>query len=226
MTRTAKLTLVVFSAIVLAATQLAYGQAQQQGANDARADKVLKSVKVKMGNLSDLSAVFKYSLENRQAKANKPMAKQGTIKMKKNKFRIEFPDQSLFCDGQNVWNYLKNEKEVSVSEYDPNEGFSMERMFRVYQADMKARYDNIEATNGKQAIKLSLYPTKTKSDYFRIEMWVDETQNLPLKMKVYGKNGSIVTYELTNVRVNGGVNDNEFTFRKELYPGVEVVDMR
>lgn len=191
--------------------------------NDAQADRVLKKVKLKMNGASDIKAKFKYSLENRATKS-KPMSKVGEIKVKKNnKFRINFTDQELICDGKTVWNVMKPEKEVNVSEYDPSESFSFDKIFKVYDDGMRTRFDAKETAS---VSKVSLFPTKGKTDYFKIELWVDEVQSIPLKMKVWNRNGSTVTYELSEVRVNSNLNDSDFVFQKINYPGLEVIDMR
>jgi outer membrane lipoprotein carrier protein len=199
--------------------------AQAQQPTDAQADKVLKKVKVKMSGVNDLKATFVYTLENRSVKT-KPVTRQGDIKFKKNKYRVDFTDQSLFCDGRTVWQYLKSEKEVNVSDYDPSEGFSFDRIFNVYQKDMSARYDQEETVRGQQVVKLTLFPKKATTDYFKIEMWISKLTEMPTKMMVWGRNGSITTYELINMKLNASLPDTEFVFNPKNYPGVSVIDLR
>ncbi len=225
----------VFAACLITSWQV-YAQNQKpvkatsqggQQDTDPKAEKVLKTVKLKMNNVADFRAKFKYVLENRATKNAQPMSKVGNLRVKKNnKFNIEFTDQSLICDGKTVWNYLKKENEVNVSEYDPTEGFNLDKILRVYDDGMKARFDEQQKLGTASISKVSLFPVKGKTDYFKIEMWVDDLQSVPLKMKVWNKNGSTVTYELSEIKVNNNLKDSDFVFQKTDHPGVSVNDLR
>ncbi|MDX2063065.1 MAG: outer membrane lipoprotein carrier protein LolA [Bacteroidia bacterium] len=192
---------------------------------DPQADKIMKRVKLKLSGLNDLKATFVYTLENRAVKSN-PISRNGDIKFKRNKYRVDFTDQSLICDGKTIWHYLKTEKEVNVSNYDPQEGFSFDRMFSVYNQDVNARFDRSEVLAGQNVSKLTLFPKKATTDFFKIEMWIATTTEMPTKMVVWGRNGSVTTYELRNLKLNNQFTDTEFVFNPSQYPGVSVIDLR
>ncbi len=204
-------------------------RALEQSANltekDPKAEAVLQKARLKMNGANDLTAKFKYQLENKAAK-QKAVIKNGAIKFKREKYRVDFSDQLLLCDGKTVWNYLKSEKEVNVSNYDADEGFSIDRIFRIYNEDMKARYDRTDRVLGIATEKITLFPESASTEYFRVELWLSSSDGVPVRLRVWGRNGSTVTYELSDVRLNSSVPDTEFVFNAKAFPGVEVIDLR
>lgn len=203
----------------------AEAQSAELVAKDPKAESLLQKARLKMDGTNDFTAKFKYQLENKAAK-QKAVIKNGVIKFKRAKYKVDFSDQLLLCDGKTVWNYLKAEKEVNVSNHDPNEGFSFDRIFRIYNEDMKARYDRVDRVLGIATEKITLFPASNKTEYFRVELWLSSRDGVPVRLRVWGRNGSTVTYELTDIRLNSSVPDTEFVFNEKAYPGVEVIDLR
>lgn len=211
-------------ALVLVLALFAHSAAVAQG-KDQEADKILKKVKVKVSGVDDIRATFSYTLENRSVKSD-PISRRGDFKFKRNKYRLDFSDQSVICDGRTVWQYLKVENEVNVSDYDPQEGISFDRIFNVYQQDMNAKFERDENLRGEAVAKLTLVPKKPNADYFKIEMWISHKTDMPTKMVVWGRNGSVTTYELQNIHINNRLQDTDFVFNPKQYPGVSIIDLR
>jgi outer membrane lipoprotein-sorting protein len=200
-----------------------YGQHKE---TDPKAHKALVAAQQKFNSLNDLTVTVKYTLKSRTNPNEAPLSKTGTLKVKKKNFKIELPDQLLLTDGQTIWNYLKSENEVNISKYDPEEAMSLDNLFKLYRDDMKARYDDIETSNGKQLEKITMFPLQNDLEYFKIEIWIDKTIQLPARMAIWGRNGGVAAYELSNFKTNTGLTDSEFIFDKTKYPNVEVVDLR
>jgi len=197
------------------------------GQRDPRADKTIQMVQKTLTKMNDLTAQFHYTILNRSVKDAKPIKQNGKLYMKKgNKYRIILPDQEVFCDGKTVWLYLKEEGEVNVNTYDPEEGFSIDRLFQIYQRNMKARYDGIEMMNGKKTEKILFFPESENTEYFKIVSWIDTQTHLPLKMEIWGRNGTVVTYSLSSTQVNTGLSDSLFIFRESDHPQVKLIDLR
>lgn len=215
----------LFFATTLALTTVASLAPKGAAQTDAEADRVLKAVKLRLNGANDLNAKFKYSIE-RTATRQSAVVKQGNIKYKRSKFRIDLDDQVVISDGRTLWNLLVAEKEVNVMEYDAAEGFSLERIFRIYDQDFRSRSEGKEVVDGVATVKISLFPKQAKAEYHRIEVWVDGSTYYPRRMRVYGKNGSLVTYDLYNLKVNSNLQDSDFTFQQAKYPGFEVIDLR
>jgi outer membrane lipoprotein-sorting protein len=134
-------------------------------------------------------------------------------------------DLLIVCNGQTIWQYLKKENEVTITPYNPKEGFSLDRIFRIYDQDMKVRLDKSETYKGQTIHKISLFPISDTTDYFRVEVWISEATELPQRIKFSHRDGTVVEYELKNFQVVS-LPDSEFVFDTRKYPGISVVDLR
>lgn len=197
--------------------------------SDAEALKLLKKSQAKFNSLKDVSVAFQKSLENGgdgKAPTKKAAGFSDTMKLKKDKYRIELGEQMIICNGKTLWHYLKTENEVTVSNYDPHEGFSPDKVFKISMNDMRARYDGAENLNGTPTEKVSMFPNSKATEYFRIEVWFEAQKHFPRRMKIFNRNGSIVSYELTDFKADVNIGDEQFTFNASAYPGVELIDNR
>ncbi len=193
---------------------------------DQRAVRVINAVKKKLQSMNDLEARFSYKIIMRGKKSFKPIIQNGTLRMKKgNKYRIDLASQTILCDGKTVWTVLKDDEEVNISDYDPEEGFSVQKLFSVFDKKMKVRYDGEKYVSGQKTRLLTFFPLSDKEDYFKILVWISSS-NLPVKMEVWNRNGSVVTYELKSVKLNGGLSDGLFVFNKNQYADFEMNDLR
>ncbi|MDW8159640.1 MAG: outer membrane lipoprotein carrier protein LolA [Bacteroidia bacterium] len=202
-----------------------FSQSQVKIQADPVAEKILKNTSNKVNNLQDLSASFKKTLY-KSIHAKEGIHYKGKLKLKKNKFYIDLDEQIIICDGKTLWNYLKKEKEVTISNYDPEEGFSPEKIFFISQKNMKYKYDKEENINNTPSDKIIMLPISGHLDYFKIEIWIDKNKLLPNQLKIYNRNGTIVSYLITDLQVNSNLQDTIFQFNPEQYPGVEIIDNR
>jgi len=102
---------------------------------------------------------------------------------------------------------------------------SIQKIFSVFDQKMKVRYDGEKYINGQKTRLLTFFPYSSKEDYFKILVWVN-SNNLPVKMEIWNRNGSVVTYTLKSIKTNIGISDQIFVFDKSKYPDVEINDLR
>jgi outer membrane lipoprotein-sorting protein len=191
-------------------------------AQDKKAEAILAGSRTKVKSLVNMVASFNKTLELRGS-SKKPVFIKGKIKMKKEKFRVELSDQLVICNGKKMWSYLIEDKECTESDYDPNDGFSPDRIFSITQSNMKTKYDGIQTVNGAKAEKITMLANEKRSEYFKVETWIDASKLLPVQVKIWNRNGSVVTFQITNVDTNTQLADTEFTFNPKDYPGIEVI---
>lgn len=191
---------------------------------DPKADKIIKSSRKKMNGYQDMTSDFVWTMENK-ATQQAPSVKKGKIYIKKDKYKIVFQEREMFCDGKNLWDYLKKEKEVNLSKNNPKEGMNFQKIFKMYDEGMKVRYDKIEPINGSNAHKMTLFPIQEK-EFFKVELWVeDQTENIR-KIKIHNRNGTTHQFEMNSIQINTNLTDDMFIFDINKYPGVELVDLR
>jgi outer membrane lipoprotein carrier protein len=194
---------------------------------DPKADNLIKRSRKKLRSLESFTVQFSYQVENKADTTQKRISKAGTLRYRprQNKFAVDMGDLLIVCDGQTIWQYLKKENEVTITPYNPKEGFSLDRIFRIYDQDMKVRLDKSETYKGQTIHKISLFPISDTTDYFRVEVWLNEATELPQRIKFSHRDGTVVEYELKNFQVVS-LPDSEFVFDTRKYPGISVVDLR
>jgi outer membrane lipoprotein carrier protein len=194
---------------------------------DPKADNLIKRSRKKLRSLESFTVQFSYQVENKADTTQKRISKSGTLRYRprQNKFAVDMGDLLIVCDGQTIWQYLKKENEVTITPYNPKEGFSLDRIFRIYDQDMKVRLDKSETYKGQTIHKISLFPISDTTDYFRVEVWIGEATELPQRIKFSHRDGTVVEYELKNFQVVS-LPDSEFVFDTRKYPGISVVDLR
>jgi outer membrane lipoprotein carrier protein len=194
---------------------------------DPKADNLIKRSRKKLRSLESFTVQFSYQVENKADTTQKRISKSGTLRYRprQNKFAVDMGDLLIVCDGQTMWQYLKKENEVTITPYSPKEGFSLDRIFRIYDQDMKVRLDKSETYKGQTIHKISLFPISDTTDYFRVEVWISEATELPQRIKFSHRDGTVVDYELKNFQVVS-LPDSEFVFDTRKYPGISVVDLR
>ncbi|MCS7154150.1 MAG: outer membrane lipoprotein carrier protein LolA, partial [Bacteroidia bacterium] len=165
---------------------------------DPKADHLIRNSRKKLKAMDYMTVQFSYTMENYADTTQKRIARTGIFRYrpKHNKFVVDLGDMAVLSDGKTVWQFLKKEKEVNISTYDPKESFSLERVFRIYEEDMKVRLDKTETYKGRTTHKISLFPISDVTDYFRIEVWVDAQSELPQRMRISNRDGTVVEYEL------------------------------
>jgi len=194
---------------------------------DPRADNLIKRSRKKLHSLESFVVQFSYQVENKADTTQKRIAKSGTLRYRprQNKFAVDMNDMLIVCDGKTLWQYLKKENEVTITSYNPKDGFSLDRIFRIYDMDMKVRLDKSDTYKGQTIHKISLFPISDTTDYFRVEVWINEATELPQRIRFAHRDGTVVEYELKNFQVMA-LPDTEFVFDSGKYPGISVVDLR
>lgn len=194
---------------------------------DPKANDLIRRSRKKLKSMEYMTVQFSYTIENRADTSQKRITRSGIFKYhpKRNRFAVDIGDMAILSDGKTVWQFLKKEKEVNVSTYDPKEGFSLERVFRIYDQDMKVRLDRTETYKGRTVHKISLFPISDTTDYFRVEVWIDAAQELPQRMRISNRDGTVVEYELRSFST-APIPDSVFVFDVKRHPGVQVIDLR
>eukprot|EP00759_Apiculatamorpha_spiralis_P003890 PhF_6_TR11965/c0_g1_i1/m.19321 len=85
---------------------------------DAKAKEILAAVSKKYRSYDVVKTDFTFTLNNAQAKVKE--TQQGTlyVKANANKYKVAMTNQDLISDGKVQWTYLKNDKEVQISNVD------------------------------------------------------------------------------------------------------------
>lgn len=192
---------------------------------DAKAKSILDAVSKKVGSLKSLKSNFVLKLVGSNGKVRQ--TNKGSFIMKGQKYRVTLPSQEIICDGRTVWTYMKDAKEVQVSNYNPEEqSISPTKLFTgFYDKEYNYRFTGNRKVGGKDAQIVELVPKNKAKQFSRVELAVDKANTI-VGGNVFEKNGNQYVYEVSGFTPNAAVTDGQFTFDTKKYPGVEVVDLR
>ena len=155
-------TIAIFIAFLI--TGMAFGQ---KSVTDA--ESILKRVTSKTSSYSTIKIGFEYVMKNPDAGINEKMS--GTMYLKGNKYRIEMGDNIIINDGANNWVYSKSNKEVMITESDPEaEGISPSKILTTYSDDFTPKLINEEINE--------------IADKLRSKALEDREQNIDISEKV------------------------------------------
>ncbi|WP_113635736.1 LolA family protein [Nubsella zeaxanthinifaciens] len=210
----ALLTLSVFSTVAHAQT-------------DPKAKAILAEVSKKYRSYDVVKTDFTFTLDNKQAKVKE--TQQGTlyVKANANKYKVAMTNQELISDGKVQWTYLKQDKEVQVSNVDPSgEALNPAKIFTIYEKGFKYIYTGEQKVGSKVYQMIDLSPTDIKKNVFKVRLSIDKAAKQIANIVIFEKNGNTYTYNVKTFSPNVKVPETTFAFDAKKYPGVEVVDLR
>lgn len=194
---------------------------------DAKAKAILADVSKKYRSYDVVKTDFTFILDNPQAKIKE--TQQGTliVKATTNKYRVTMTNQELISDGKSQWTYLKEDKEVQVTNADNNgDALNPAKIFTVYEKGFKYTYTGDSKVGGKVYQMIDLAPIDVTKSYFKIRLGIDKTAKQIGSVVIFDKSGNKYTYNVKKIIPNVKVPESTFAFDTKKYPGVEVVDLR
>ena len=149
----------------------------------------------------------------------------GAIIMAKDQFRLEMPDNITWFNGSATWNYLKAEKEVTITKPDKKDDSFLSRpsaIFSLYKKGYKTRFieENINS------VLVDLYPEDIKSELIRIRLAIGKSGSDLVGAEYQRKDGIIVYLVVNEYNLKVKPDLSTFTFNQQNYKGVEIIDMR
>jgi chaperone LolA len=193
-------------------------------AQDAKAKSVLEVAQKKMGSLKTLKAAFTLKVVSKSGKVQN--TNKGTFLMKGEQYHITIPGQEIISDGKTVWTYMKDAKEVQVSNNNTTEQtMSPAKLFtNVYDKDYNYRHLTSRKVSGKACDIIEMTPKKA-GQFSKVELAIDKAGTIA-GGNIFEKNGNQYQYTVSSATLNPALAASQFTFDAKAHPGVEVVDLR
>jgi outer membrane lipoprotein-sorting protein len=194
---------------------------------DPKAKAILAEVTKKYRSYKTVKSNFVFAVENKQANVKESQKGSLLINAAANKYRVSLPDKELLSNGKTQWTYLKQDKEVQVSDVSNNDdALNPANVFTMYEKGFKYLYTGERKSGTKVQQMIDLSPTDTKKSYFKIRLTIDKVAKQISNVLIFDKNGSNYTYTLSGFSAAGTIPESAFVFDAKKYPGVEVVDLR
>jgi outer membrane lipoprotein-sorting protein len=191
--------------------------------NDPAAKALLDKVSAKFKSLSTVQGNYSLTVTNR---AGKPAGKKsGQIFVKGQKYKLTEASLQIYSDGKKMWKYEPDANEVTVSAVDKSgESITPQKLFtNFYDKDFLYKLNGPSTVNGKKVKEIEMTPTDKRKSFFKVYVYVDETQNMIVSSKIYENSGNVYNYSITNLKTNAPLADNMFVFDKTKFPGVQEI---
>jgi outer membrane lipoprotein-sorting protein len=153
---------------------------------------------------------------------------EGVIHMRGDKFTLATPDVKTWYDGTTQWTYVEHTEEVNVStpEGDDLQFTNPAILLNSYQKDFTAACKGESTTaSGKAAYIIELTPKK-KSTIAGVELQIEKSTSLPVRIRVESKNKLTNTIQISNIKTNVNQPAGFFSFPAVDYPHAEIIDLR
>ncbi len=154
---------------------------------------------------------------------------EGSLKMKGEKYLLDFMETRSYFDGTTLWSYLKDVEEVNISEPTEDSEDIManpKNLFTVYDKDYKMQYRGHMVDGDKYYEMVDLFPNDLDQEYSRIRLTIDTEDYSPAEIQLFQKDGSVYTVTINKYETNQTFPDSLFVFPKEEYPEAEIIDLR
>jgi outer membrane lipoprotein carrier protein len=188
------------------------------------AEEVLENMRETYESIDD--AEIRFSQHVRFSMANIEQQISGVLTMKReNMYRVELDDRTIVTDGTTVWSHSRPNNQVLIDDFAMDErSFSPENILVRAPSEFvptllgQERFRDIELT------VIKLVPRDEQAFLQSMKIWVDPDTWLMTKVELVDANGKETTYVVEGIRINPGLDDEQFRFR--IPDGVDVVDLR
>ena len=191
-------------------------------AQDQIAKNILDKLSTTTQSYKNMTIEFSLTIENKSQYIKDYQI--GTLILSKEQFRLIMDNQTIINDGETQWVYLREMNEVQILKHeDKDDLMNPNKLFNIHKKDYKYSYYGTESKNGKQLQIINLFPEKSV-DFMKITIAVDTVKNQLNSISVSDKNGGTYNYLIRSFKSNTVIKP--FTFNSELYPGIEIIDLR
>lgn len=197
--------------------------------SDPQAKVLLDKVRKKYESYKTVEAGFSLSIE---LPGQPKQTQKGTISQDGAKFRLEMDDQMVVSDGKTTWIYVKQNKEIQITDADPADasgtGFMTpkELLSRYQKGDYLYAITDKVTENNVVLTQVEFKPKAKNSEYSKMRLSIDEKTNSIKSIKAFAKDGGRFTFTLGTLKTNKPFSAGHFALSANQFPGVKVVDLR
>jgi outer membrane lipoprotein-sorting protein len=193
------------------------------GQTDEAALKVLDSFSAKAKKAPSVSIKFDIVTDNQMEKTKDTL--NGNVIISGDKYRLELPDNTVFFNGETSWSYLPAEREVTITKPDRKDDSFQNKPSAIFSAYLKG-YKNRLIEEKADYYIIDLYPEDLKTEILRIRLKIGKPQLNLISLEYKRKDGIVNILHVKEYDLKKTPAPDTFTFSKEKYKGVDVIDMR
>lgn len=195
--------------------------------NDPKAKIILDKLKKQFDTYASLELNFEFQLEL----PGKPVETQkGKLIQDGVKYAVIMKDQEIYADGKSTWLYLKNKKEVQLTDFDESGSdsfLSPKQMLALYQSGDYVYSILEERKAGKNTFTdIEFKPLKKQADFSKLRLTVNKTDNSMVTLRVFLRDGSRYVLKMESLIPNKKYAPETFILNSKELKGVHIEDLR
>ena len=150
----------------------------------------------------------------------------GTLLINGQQFQMETPEMTTWFDGKTQWAMLKGAGEVNVSEPTEEERAAMNpsTLISIYKKGYSYKLKQ-STLRGKATYQVHLKAKSKKAAFSEIYVDVEQGTNNPLCLRAK-RDGNWMRLAILSFQAGQNFPATTFTFPKQDYPDIEVIDLR
>ena len=155
---------------------------------------------------------------------------KGRLVQQGESFKVEMEQQDIYCDGNDLWYHLKEQKEVQINDYEGGEDVGV-----ISPADLLNQYETGAfeyalvkdyKKNGQTYNEIEFKPNDEFSDYSKLRAVINVNDLKITEVLAFGKDGSRFKMTLDKEQFDLSYQIAFFQWNEKDFPGVVVEDLR
>lgn len=148
------------------------------------------------------------------------------------KYAYDTEDYQVVCDGRTVWTFVKSDNQVTITsanedEEEEGEMLNPTKLLTIWEEGFKYQLIGTKTIGGKKVKEIKLFPKDPKKVKFHtISIFVDDVKNEIVSLKIKGRDGVTMDYNLKKMVGDSPISASKFKFDTSKHPGIEENDMR
>ena len=200
-----------------------FGLVQVQ-AQDKKAKRILDNLSDRYTALASIEIDFDLTI---QYPEEEKVTYPSSVIQQDNKFVFKNSEHEYYGTGEDIWVYIADQNEVQINDFEEEESddyfITPLDLLNQYKKD-KFKY-HISSDKGITK-ELEFVPTDEFADYSKFRITVDSKKLEINHIIGFGKDGAVVTIDISKVLENKSYPESIFIFDKSKYPGVRIEDLR
>jgi len=201
---------------------------QAQDAIDPAAKLILDEISKKLNSSEAISLEFDLTI---QFPGMDEDGQKGKLVQSGDKFKVNVGSQEILSNSKDVYIIDKESSSAqlnSAAELEEGQGLmNPKKLFTMYDSG-----DYFYAITGEDKIDnaivnlIEFKPKDRYSEYSKLRMAVRKSDNQPVYLTLFNKDGSRFTITLNEIQYINTLGDDYFEFTKDKYSGIIVEDLR
>lgn len=180
-----------------------------------------------IGKHKNFQATFTYQIQPDQEKVAEEKL-TGRLTLQGHQYRLSIDGQEVVSDGTTIWNYLKEAKEVQITNCDPKEALHTPWLLltNYHQEYTFESLNHHQKMNKKAYAVVTLRAKDPENNLQQVIIAIEWGTKHIKRLEVVDNNHTRHIFSVSKFGTDLALEETFFNFIPESYAGVEVIDLR